>query len=113
MELINLLPPSQAPSVDHITFHTFFILILSFCLYRCFPNALFLDITEYNYICNFHLLMRTTYPSHNIFPYLVGFGGLVVIVIDIGPKIRGFKPDRARWIFKGDTIRFTTSFEGR
>jgi hypothetical protein len=29
-------------------------------------------------------------------------GGLVVIVFAIRPKVRGFKPGRGRWIFKGD-----------
>jgi hypothetical protein len=33
----------------------------------------------------------------------VGRGGLVVSVIVIGPKFRGFKPCRGRWILKGDT----------
>jgi hypothetical protein len=34
--------------------------------------------------------------------YLVALGGLVVSVLAIGPKVRGFDPDRGRWIFKGD-----------
>jgi hypothetical protein len=29
-------------------------------------------------------------------------GGLVVIVLAIISKVRGFKPGRGRWIFKGD-----------
>jgi hypothetical protein len=29
-------------------------------------------------------------------------GGLVVSVLATGPKVRGFDPDRGRWIFKGD-----------
>ena len=36
-------------------------------------------------------------------PYViidVALGGLVVSVL--GPKVRGFDPDRGRWIFKGD-----------
>jgi hypothetical protein len=28
--------------------------------------------------------------------------GLVVSVLATGPKVRGFDPDRGRWIFKGD-----------
>jgi hypothetical protein len=32
----------------------------------------------------------------------VALGGLVVSVLPIGPKVRGFDPDRDRWIFKGD-----------
>jgi hypothetical protein len=34
---------------------------------------------------------------------LVVLFGLVVIMIDIGPKVREFKPGRGRFIFKGDT----------
>jgi hypothetical protein len=41
--------------------------------------------------------------NHTIVTF--GLGGLVVIVLAIGPKVRGFKPDRGRWIFKGDKIR--------
>jgi hypothetical protein len=29
-------------------------------------------------------------------------GGLVVSVLATGSKVRGFDPDRGRWIFKGD-----------
>jgi hypothetical protein len=32
----------------------------------------------------------------------VALGGLVVSVLATGPKIRGFDPDRGRWIFKDD-----------
>jgi hypothetical protein len=32
----------------------------------------------------------------------VALGGLVVLAT--GPKVRGFDPDRGRWIFKGDKI---------
>jgi hypothetical protein len=35
----------------------------------------------------------------------------VVIVLAIAPKVRGFKPGRGPWIFKGDQIRSTPSFE--
>jgi hypothetical protein len=33
---------------------------------------------------------------------IVTLGGLVVSVLATGPKVRGFDPDRVRWIFKGD-----------
>jgi hypothetical protein len=33
---------------------------------------------------------------------LVVLGGLVVIVLSLGLKVRGFRPGRGRWIFKGD-----------
>jgi hypothetical protein len=32
----------------------------------------------------------------------VDLGGLVVSVLATGSKVRGFDPDRGRWIFKGD-----------
>jgi hypothetical protein len=34
--------------------------------------------------------------------FSVALGGLVVSVLATGPKVRGFDPDRGRWIFKGD-----------
>jgi hypothetical protein len=37
----------------------------------------------------------------------VVIGGVMVIVIAVGPKVRAFKPSRQRRIFKG-----TTSFRG-
>jgi hypothetical protein len=44
--------------------------------------------------------------SHGINKYNkrlpVDLGGLVVSVLATGPKVRGFDPDRGRWIFKGD-----------
>jgi hypothetical protein len=36
------------------------------------------------------------------YPPSVDLGGLVVNVLATGPKVRGFDPDRGRWIFKGD-----------
>jgi hypothetical protein len=32
----------------------------------------------------------------------IALGGLVVIVLDIEPKVREFKTGRERWIFRGD-----------
>jgi hypothetical protein len=49
--------------------------------------------------------------SRNLHSFVV-LGGLLVIVIAIEPKVRGFKPDRGRWIFKGDKTSSTTSFGG-
>jgi hypothetical protein len=40
-------------------------------------------------------------PSQGIKPHCI-VGGLVVSVLATGPKVRGFDPDRGRWIFKGD-----------
>jgi hypothetical protein len=31
-----------------------------------------------------------------------GVGYLLVIVLAMGPKVRGFKPGRGEWIFNGD-----------
>jgi hypothetical protein len=42
----------------------------------------------------------------------VDLGGLVVSVLTTGPKVRGFDPDRGRWIFKDDKNPSTTSFGG-
>jgi hypothetical protein len=36
----------------------------------------------------------------------------VVSVLAIGPKVRGLKPSRRRWIFNDGKIRITTSFGG-
>jgi hypothetical protein len=36
------------------------------------------------------------------FKYVVVLGGVMVTVLAIGPKVRGFKPGRERWISKGD-----------
>jgi hypothetical protein len=32
----------------------------------------------------------------------VALGGLMVSVLAVGPKFRGFKPGRERWVFKDD-----------
>jgi hypothetical protein len=44
----------------------------------------------------------------------VALGGLVVSVLATGPKVRGFKPGRGRWILRviSDKIRSTPSFGG-
>jgi hypothetical protein len=34
---------------------------------------------------------------------LVVLSGLVIIVLAIGPQVRGFKPGRGQLIFEGDT----------
>jgi hypothetical protein len=36
----------------------------------------------------------------------------VVIVLAAGPKVRGFKSGRGRWILRATKIRSTTSFGG-
>jgi hypothetical protein len=38
----------------------------------------------------------------HLFIRFVDLGGLVVSVLATGPKVRGFDPDRGRWISKGD-----------
>jgi len=40
------------------------------------------------------------------------FGGLGVSVLAFRTQIRGFKPGRSRWIFKGEKILSTPSFGG-
>jgi hypothetical protein len=38
---------------------------------------------------------------HNLFQkYLVALGGVLVSVLATGPKVRGFKPGRGRWILR-------------
>jgi hypothetical protein len=44
---------------------------------------------------------------------IVVIGGVMVIVLAIGPKARWFKPGRQPWIFKGDRIRGMTSSAGQ
>jgi hypothetical protein len=69
----------------------------------------------------FIILLFTTFfvfvwIIRNCFGYCNGWdivlGGVMVIVLAIGPKVRGFKPGLGQWIFKGEKIRSTTSFEG-
>jgi hypothetical protein len=35
---------------------------------------------------------------------LIVLGGVMVIVLAIGPKVREFKPGREQWLFKGDKM---------
>jgi hypothetical protein len=42
----------------------------------------------------------TDAPTYSLVCIMVG--GLVVSVLSTGPKVRGFDPDRGRWIFKDD-----------
>jgi hypothetical protein len=37
--------------------------------------------------------------------FVLVLGGGVVSVIFTGPKVRGFKPAKPQWLFKGDKIR--------
>jgi hypothetical protein len=37
-----------------------------------------------------------------VFKYVVVPGSVMVNVLAIGPKVRGYKPGRERWISKGD-----------
>jgi hypothetical protein len=36
----------------------------------------------------------------------------MVVVLAIKPKVRGYKPDREWWTFKGDKIRSSSPFGG-
>jgi hypothetical protein len=47
-----------------------------------------------------------------IYTVYVVLSGVVVIVLAIRPKVRGFKPGRERWIFMGRKISSTASFAG-
>jgi hypothetical protein len=55
-------------------------------------------------------LIINTFPEigmftfkRNVYLQVVALGGLIVIVLTIIPKVRGLKPDREQWVFKGDT----------
>jgi hypothetical protein len=50
----------------------------------------------------FCVLEIKIYIMKFVVTYNVDLGGLVVSVLATGPKVRGFDPDRGRWIFKGD-----------
>jgi hypothetical protein len=62
--------------------------------------------------------IKLNLPNCNLFLWIVSIklnmnlvvlGGLVVIVLAIGPKVRGFKPGRGRWSLRTIKIRSTTS----
>jgi hypothetical protein len=38
--------------------------------------------------------------------------GVMISILAIGPKVRGFKPGRGRWIFKGDKNQWTDFYAG-
>jgi hypothetical protein len=62
-----------------------------------------------------HCFVSLLYMRINLTKFSVTFvilSGLVVIVLAIGSKVRGFKPDCGRWIFKGDKIHSMTSCGG-
>jgi hypothetical protein len=40
----------------------------------------------------------------------IALAGLVVIVLGIGPKVRGFEPGRGRWVYRAIKVCRTTSF---
>jgi hypothetical protein len=53
------------------------------------------------------VLIRTEVVTELMLKNVV-LGDLVVIVLTIGPKDRGFKPVRGRWISKDNKIRVPT-----
>jgi hypothetical protein len=40
----------------------------------------------------------------------IAFGGIIINMLGIRPKVRVFKPGRGRWILKQIKLRSTTSF---
>ena len=65
-----------------VTFH-----ILAVCLHT---------VTHSHTCCGIsHIAVIFSYP------YLDGFGGLVVRMLASGTQVRGFKPGGSRWIFTG------------
>jgi hypothetical protein len=68
-------------------------------------------LTTLTFLWKVALVLNFKYPqfcNH----WQVPLKGLVVTVLAIGPKVRGFKPSREQRIFKGDKIRRMTSFGG-
>jgi hypothetical protein len=57
-------------------------------------------VTIHFHVIFIHVTIRV-YFAHFMYA-CVALGGLVVSVLGTGPKVRGFDPDRGRWIFKGD-----------
>jgi hypothetical protein len=53
-------------------------------------TAIFIHFTQVQIICQYLRIL------------VVVLGGLVIIVLAIGPKVSGFKAGRGRWIFKDD-----------
>jgi hypothetical protein len=54
------------------------------------------------YVYSVHLtstLGRQAQKKH-LWSYAVALGGVVVSVLATGPKVRGFKPGRGRWILR-------------
>jgi hypothetical protein len=48
------------------------------------------------------LKFGTRYVEHNIYIYIDMYIYMYCNLLWTGPKVRGFDPDRGRWIFKGD-----------
>jgi hypothetical protein len=46
-----------------------------------------------------HIQESVILVSHRRFYRADGFGGLVVSMLASGSRVRGFDPDRSRWIF--------------
>jgi hypothetical protein len=64
-------------------------------IYIIYTNAVTQHVpTQLNQIHIFTALSMTS--------RLVALGGLVVIVLAVEPKVCVFKPNRGRWIFKGN-----------
>jgi hypothetical protein len=63
-------------------------------------------ILKYNNMACINLGANLTFYA------IVILGGLVVIVLAIGPKVRRLKPGRGRWILRAIKLWSTTSFGG-
>jgi hypothetical protein len=84
-------------------------MFVSVLLSKCNMGSLFKHITDT------HQDLAVTFLSQGVTSYISiqssasefhlprkMYGGLVVSMLATGPKVRGFDPDRGRWIFKGD-----------
>jgi hypothetical protein len=59
--------------------------------------------TEKHFTTSIQPEVAYKYKTASFSAYIIALGCLVVSVLAIVPKVRGFKPGRRRWIFKGDT----------
>jgi hypothetical protein len=64
--------------------------------------------------CEIHIVLLDRYKifRRKLCPSVDGFGGLVVLMLASGPRVRGFKPSRSRWIFLYIKILSMPSFRG-
>jgi hypothetical protein len=58
------------------------------------------DLIFFKSVLTAYMLSHVIFGKKHIVP-IIALGGLVVSMLATGSKVRGFKPGRGRWIFKG------------